>query len=38
MIGSTLLRTIHLREDLRISLEGLRWVEGLNGGLILLAP
>ena len=27
-----------VREDLKISLEGLRWVEGLYGGLILLAP
>ena len=27
-----------VREDLKISLEWLRWVEGLYGGLILLAP
>ena len=39
MIGyhSTLLGTTDLREDLKISFEGLRWVWGLYGGLILRA-
>ena len=39
MIGYhlTLLGITELREDLKIYLEGLRWVEGLCGGLILLA-
>ena len=38
LLSSTPLGTTDLREDLKISLEGLRWVEGLYGGFILLAP
>ena len=38
LLSSTPLGTTDLREGLKISLEGLRWVEGLYGGFILLAP
>ena len=35
---SNLLGATGLRKDLKLSLEGLRWVEGLYGGFVFLAP